>query len=135
MNSSVTNYYKYCDENIIDWTQEAEAVIQDIAQHVRDISLSKELPTTRTESYINITTLDGKHMCVKMNAEGLQIVGDNHDAKNQNSSTNTRYETPYALLSDVCPAYVHSFGNSLVNALSKLEQNPDQEDNSMSDVE
>uniref|UniRef100_A0A182MSF3 GSKIP domain-containing protein n=1 Tax=Anopheles culicifacies TaxID=139723 RepID=A0A182MSF3_9DIPT len=134
MSSSVTNYYKYCDDKVIDWTQEAEAVIQDIAQHVKDISLSKALPPTRTESYINITTLEGKHMCVKLNAEGLQIVGNAHDAKNQDNSTNTRYETPYALLSDVCPAYVHSFGNSLVNALSKLEQKSDHED-SMSDVE
>uniref|UniRef100_A0A182S465 DUF727 domain-containing protein n=1 Tax=Anopheles funestus TaxID=62324 RepID=A0A182S465_ANOFN len=134
MDKSVANYYKYCDDNVIDWSQEAEAVIQDIAQHVKDISLSKELRPTRTESYINITTLDGKKMCIKLNAEGLQIVGDMHDSKRQENSSNTRYETPYALLSDVCPSYVNSFGNSLVNALSKLEQKSDQED-SMSDVE
>ncbi|XP_052894125.1 GSK3-beta interaction protein [Anopheles moucheti] len=134
MDNSVTKYYKYCDDNIIDWTQEAEAVIKDIAQHVEDISLSNKLPPARTESYINITTLDGNPMCVKLNAEGLQIVGNVHDDKTQESSSNTRYETPYALLSDVCPAYVHSFGSSLVNALSKLEQQLDQEHN-MSDVE
>ncbi|XP_050075867.1 GSK3-beta interaction protein [Anopheles maculipalpis] len=134
MDRSVYNYSTYCDDNIIDWTQEAEAVIRDISQHVQEISLSTELSATRTESYINITTLDGKQMCVKLNAEGLQIVGDVHGAKDRDCPTNRRYETPYALLSDVCSSYVNSFGNSLVSALSKLEQKIPQE-HGLSDIE
>ncbi|XP_035912663.1 GSK3-beta interaction protein-like [Anopheles stephensi] len=133
MDNSVNDYYAYCDNNIIDWKQEAEAVIRDVAQHVRHISVSTDLPPTRTESFINITTLDGKQMCVKLNAEGLQIVGDMHDTKDEECSSNHRYETPYALLS-VVSSYVNSFGNSLVSALSKLEQKTAQEER-LSDIE
>nr|XP_049463939.1 GSK3-beta interaction protein [Anopheles coluzzii] len=122
MNDSVAKYYNYGDANIIDWAQEAESVIRDIAEHVKEASHSKLLPATRTEAYINITTLGDKMMCVKLNAEGLQIVGNVHDDKTRDSSINTRYETPYALLSDVCSSYVNSFGSSLVNALTALEQ-------------
>ncbi|XP_053675768.1 GSK3-beta interaction protein [Anopheles nili] len=134
MDDSIKKYYAYCDDNIIEWLQEAEAVIQDIIKHVREVCVSKAFPPTRTESYINLTTLEGNRLCLKLNAEGLQIVGQNYDVNSQDCDANVRYETPYALLSDVSPSYVHSFGSCLTDALNRLEQSS-QQDQNLSDVE
>uniref|UniRef100_A0A182PWC2 ZAD domain-containing protein n=1 Tax=Anopheles epiroticus TaxID=199890 RepID=A0A182PWC2_9DIPT len=107
MNASVTKYYNYCDDNIIDWNEEAEAVIRDIREHVKEVSHSEVLPVTRTEAYINVTTLHGRQMCVKLNAEGLQIVAYTHDTQEPECASNPRYETPYALLSECGTTHHH----------------------------
>ncbi|XP_055622305.1 GSK3-beta interaction protein [Toxorhynchites rutilus septentrionalis] len=122
------------EDEIIDWTKEANGVIQDIIRHVQVAQISHRWKPTDSEAYMNFTTLEGKQVCVKLNAEGLQIVGDQHDRIDQESPDNMKYETPYSLLSSISPAYTDSFGSCLAAELSKHLQdrligNGDQDDN------
>ncbi|XP_050095783.1 uncharacterized protein LOC126577849 [Anopheles aquasalis] len=117
--NAIEKYYSYCDGGIVDWSTEATAIIADIAEHIKEAALSKILKPTLSESFINLTTLEEKRMCIKVSAAGLQIVADEYDQNQTDHSQNKRYETPYALLSDRSPSYINAFGNSLENALKQ----------------
>uniref|UniRef100_A0A1Q3FIG6 GSKIP domain-containing protein n=1 Tax=Culex tarsalis TaxID=7177 RepID=A0A1Q3FIG6_CULTA len=125
MDTDATAYEKYYpeQEDVIDWSREATGVIQDIVRHVAAAQISTLLKPTDSECFINLRTLDGTDPCVKLNGEGLQIVGDRFDsAELEDDVENVRYETPYSLLSAVSPAYVESFGSCLAEALSRQLQ-------------
>lgn len=110
-------------EDVLDWTKEANGVIQDIIRHVQEALLSDRFKATDCEAYINLRTLEGTEACVKLNGEGLQIVGNGFDCIDRDGQLdNERYETPYSLLSSLSPSYVQSFGNCLADALSKQIQ-------------
>lgn len=115
--SAYEKYYPE-QEDVIDWTREATGVIGDIVRHVAVAQISTVLKPTESESFINLRTLDGTELCVKLNCEGLQIVGDRFDSVTLEDDE-VRYETPYSLLSAVSPAYVESFGSCLADALSR----------------
>ncbi|XP_062533469.1 GSK3-beta interaction protein [Armigeres subalbatus] len=108
-------------EDVLDWTKEANGVIQDIIRHVKEAKISNVLIPTESEVFINLRTLEETEVCVKLNGQGLQIVGDRFDCVNL-ADSNDHYETPYALLSSVSPAYVESFGTCLADALGKRIQ-------------
>ncbi|XP_058463211.1 GSK3-beta interaction protein [Malaya genurostris] len=120
---SYEKYYLETDE-IIDWKKEANAVIHDIFNHVKEITLSERLTPTDSAAFINIRTLEGTTVCVLINGEGLRIVSDRFDSIEHEHPDNIVFETPYSLLSHISPEYINSFGNSLAEALSKqLQEN------------
>ncbi|XP_076226525.1 GSK3-beta interaction protein [Nomia melanderi] len=100
------------------WKLEAQAVINDVKQHVTDIKLSEVLRSTNQFIYLNLTTLEGLKFCVELSGAGFTIVGNQHDDKS--NVGNQRFETPYSLLDSVSPQYRNSFGNCLLDKLQKL---------------
>ncbi|XP_015431747.1 PREDICTED: GSK3-beta interaction protein isoform X2 [Dufourea novaeangliae] len=92
---------KEAEDKVLDeeqWKLEAQAVINDVKQHVTDIKLSEKLQ--------------------KLSAAGFTIVGNQHD--DTSNAGNEHFETPYSLLDSVSPQYRSSFGSSLFAKLKKL---------------
>lgn len=107
-------------EPILDWQDEAAAIIKDVEKHVKDIRISTALESSKTNIFINLTTLEQATYCIRISTEGFQIVGQSYDTVEKNEDTSVTYETPYALLNDISAGYVQSFGNNLTAALEKL---------------
>nr|XP_019524913.2 GSK3-beta interaction protein-like [Aedes albopictus] len=122
MENSYEKFYSEPNDEVLDWSKEATGVIQDIARHVKEAHISERMKPTEAEAYINLRTLEGTEVCVKLNREGLRIVGDRFDLDSAEQDNGERFETPYALLSHVSPAYVESFGSCLADALSRQLQ-------------
>ncbi|XP_029716727.1 GSK3-beta interaction protein-like [Aedes albopictus] len=124
MENPYDKFYSEPNDEVLDWSKEATGVIRDIARHVKEAHISERMQPTGAEAYINLRTLEGKEVCVKLNREGLQIVGDRFDLDSdvEQDVSGERFETPYALLSHVSPAYVESFGSCLADALSRQLQ-------------
>lgn len=111
-------------EPILEWQDEAAAIIKDVEKHVKDIRISTALESSKTEIYLNVTTLEEKQFCIRISTEGFQIVGHLYDTVESNTTTTSvAYETPYALLNDISAGYVQSFGNDLTAALEKVMEN------------
>lgn len=113
--------------DLIEWQSEAQAIINDVKSHVKDIVVSEKLPSSRTHIFLNLTTLENRRMCVQISSAGFQVVGNEYDdctsgARQIDQQTNHEeiYETPYALLSVVSEGYSQSFGGELAKALQKL---------------
>lgn len=121
------------------WREEAEAVIRDIGDHVRHASLSGVLASSDSLIYLNLTTLEGQQLTVRLTHQGFAVVShQSHDTddvigkKDSDDVTDIKedddddslqhYETAYALLSSVSKGYSHSFGDSLKDKLSALKQ-------------
>ncbi|XP_072748377.1 GSK3-beta interaction protein isoform X1 [Anoplolepis gracilipes] len=101
------------DDRVLDeeqWRLEAQAVINDVRKHVRDLRISEQLISTNQVIYLNLTTLEGLRFCVELSAAGFAIVGNRHD--DTSNTGNERFETPYSLLDFVSPQYRNSFGSS-----------------------
>ncbi|XP_055318315.1 GSK3-beta interaction protein [Sitodiplosis mosellana] len=105
--------------DIINWTDEAATVISDVKGHVRQISISTTLPSTELEIYLNCETLEAKKFTIRLSSDGFRIVSNTFDQIDDLNGF--PYETPYALLNELSPAYTNSFGNELSRALSNLE--------------
>ncbi|XP_076174977.1 GSK3-beta interaction protein [Ptiloglossa arizonensis] len=100
------------------WKQEAQAVINDVKQHVTSIEVSEKLQSTDQFIYLNLTTLEGLKFCIELSSAGFSVVGNQHD--DTSNTGNEYFETPYSLLGLVSPQYRNSFGNSLFDKLKKL---------------
>lgn len=108
---------------ILEWEDEAEAIIKDVKQHVKDIQISTKLESSKTNIFLNVTTLEDRKFCARISTEGFQIVGNSYDSIVESiEKTSMAYDTPYALLNDVSAQYVQSFGNGLASALEKLAE-------------
>lgn len=110
--------------DIINWPDEAAAVISDVKGHVRQISISSELQTTELEIYLNCETLEGVKCTIRLSSVGFQIVSKTFDKIDD--LYGFPYETPYALLNELSPRYTNSFGEELSKALSNLQRERDQ---------
>lgn len=105
---------------MINWQSEAEGIIKDVSAHIQEAAVSSKLKACAAKVYINLTTKEQKRFCIKLSAQGLQIVG--HDYDHEDASLDLPiYETPYALLTDNSKMYINSFGTQLSEKLSKLE--------------
>lgn len=102
------------------WKLEAQAVVNDVKQHVKHIEVSKKLRSSNQFIYLNITTLENLNFCIELSAAGFAIVGNQFDDKSNDDGE--RYETPYSLLNVVSPCYRNSFGNSLLDRLKCLSE-------------
>lgn len=120
------------DEKIINWEEEAQAIINDVKSHVKHIETSSVLPSTETNIYINVTTFEDQQYCVHVSSAGFRIVSNSYDTIDEDKSempdgddeeaAKDIYETPYALLDKISPSYVQSFGNQLTKQLLSLQQ-------------
>lgn len=109
--------------DIINWLDEAAAVISDVKGHVRQISISSVLQPTELEIYLNCETLEGNKCTIRLSSAGFQIVSNTFDKIDKLNGF--PYETPYALLNELSPGYTNSFGNELSKALSNLQRGSD----------
>lgn len=105
------------------WKKEAAVIIQDIKDHVKYIRLSETLMTTNQHIFFNLTTIEGDNYCIELSKSGFRVAGSAFDRTD--SLQDTFYETPYALLTKISPQFYKSFGNSLLEKLQALNQNPD----------
>lgn len=113
---------KMC-EKVLDeenWRNEAQAVINDIRNHVRSVEISKTLKSTDRHVYLNFTTLEGDSYCVELSASGFQIVGKAYDTVD--ISEGEYFETPYGLLCKISTDFYKSFGNELMSKLNALHE-------------
>lgn len=100
------------------WKLEAQAIINDVKQHVTDIKISEKLRNNNQFFYLNLTTLEDLKFCIELSSAGFTIVGNEHDKISNRESEH--FETPYSLLNFVSSRYRDSFGNSLVHKLKQL---------------
>ncbi|KAJ8894471.1 hypothetical protein PR048_007125 [Dryococelus australis] len=110
------------DEKQLDkkqWVVEAEAVMKDIKEHVKEVCLST-MENSNRFIYLNVMTGEGDKYCVELSAAGFRVVGNSYDSKTLNDKQ--YFETPYALLGSISSTYTTSFGNSLQRQLEFLEK-------------
>ncbi|KAL6255925.1 hypothetical protein P5V15_013165 [Pogonomyrmex californicus] len=100
------------------WRLEAQAIINDVKEHVQDLRVSERLTSTNQVIYLNLITLEGLRFCVELSAAGFAIIGNQHD--DTSNTGHERFETPYGLLNFVSPQYRSSFGNALLDKLKEL---------------
>ncbi|KAF3425010.1 hypothetical protein E2986_00944 [Frieseomelitta varia] len=101
------------------WILEAQAIIDDVKQHVTDIKVSNKLRNSNQSFHLNLTTLEGSRFCIEVSTAGFTVVGNEHDDMTSKGE-NERFETPYSLLNFVSSQYKDSFGSSLVHRLEQL---------------
>lgn len=107
------------------WRLEAQAVIDDVKNHVRSFTVSEKLQSTNQSIYLNLTTLEDLKFCVELSGNGFSITGKQHD--DTSGKGDEYFETPYSLLNFVSPQYRHSFANSLLEKLNQLSGSKQQE--------
>jgi len=115
------------------WKEEAQAVIKDVKEQVKDINISDKLQSDNSCIYLNITTVEDLKLTVQLSVQGFRVVSSNEhdqiietedDVEDDDNDEVTFYETPYSLLDSVSPGYREAFGNKLASQLRKLsEQN------------
>ena len=115
------------------WRSEALAVIADIEPFVAQISIATELPCDENGVYMNLQTKEGAMLTVELSAAGFRPCARQFnsvsepesllEAHNEASALvelDVHYETPYALLGSISPAYRDSFCNELALRLQAL---------------
>ncbi|XP_011196753.1 GSK3-beta interaction protein [Zeugodacus cucurbitae] len=115
------------DDEVINWEEEAAAIIKDVNPHVALIEISRQLPSNESKVYLNVRTIEGQDYCVQVSSIGFRVVGNAFnsidDGKEEiNEEEDVVYETPYALLDKISPSYVESFGNQLCKQLLSVQQ-------------
>lgn len=106
-------------DQLIQWEDEARAIIDDIKSHVHNVFISETLPSNNREIFLNCETLEQSKYTIRISSNGFQAVGHDFDSTDQ-LTTAVAYETPYALLGVISPSYTKSFGNDLAKALENL---------------
>ncbi|KAI9587727.1 GSK3-beta interaction protein-like [Glossina fuscipes] len=115
------------DEHLINWVEEAAAIINDVKAHVAEINISSILPSTESKMYLNLRTFEGNTYCIHVGNMGFRIVSETYDSIDAdkvvpNADEDDIFETPHALLDKISPGYVNSFGNQLCKQLLHLQQ-------------
>uniref|UniRef100_A0A1A9WHB1 GSKIP domain-containing protein n=1 Tax=Glossina brevipalpis TaxID=37001 RepID=A0A1A9WHB1_9MUSC len=115
------------DEHLINWVEEAAAIINDVKAHVAEISISSKLPSTESKIYLNLRTFEGDTYCIHVSSVGFRIVSQTYDSIDDDkivpfADKGDVFETPHALLDKISPGYVNSFGNQLCKQLLHLQQ-------------
>ncbi|XP_033230646.1 uncharacterized protein LOC117181786 [Belonocnema kinseyi] len=107
------------------WRLEAQAVIDDVKNHVRSFTVSEKLQSTNRCVYLNLTTLEDLKFCIELSGNGFSILGKQHD--DTSDKGDEYFETPYSLLNFLSPQYRDSFANCLLDKLNQLNGTQDQE--------
>ncbi|XP_030760757.1 GSK3B-interacting protein [Sitophilus oryzae] len=106
-------------EHLLDsqgWQEEAQAIINDVKDHVKLIEVSKQLQSTDSTIYLNVETLEHAKYTFELTVHGFRFCGNNFD---ENTLQNNEYfETPYALLNSVSPGFKNSFLDVLFQKLN-----------------
>lgn len=98
------------EERLLDgakgWREEAEAVIADISSMVNSITISSILPCDESGIYLNVETKENSSFTIEMSTAGFRVCGNQLDLIEENDDQEKiYYETPYALLDSISPAY------------------------------
>jgi len=107
------------NDHLIQWEEEAQAIINDVKNHVRNIFISETLPSSSREIYLNCETLEEEKYTIRLSSNGFQAIGKGFDSTDQLTEA-IAYETPYALLGVISQSYTKSFGDDLSKALENL---------------
>lgn len=115
------------------WRSEALAVIDDIQQFVKEISISIILPCNNNGIYLNVETKENIQLTVELSSAGFRVCGQGFDTlldlkENEQIQIgdgikvqlNSYYETPYSLLDSISPSYRNSFCTELAQRLVEL---------------
>ncbi|VEN35094.1 unnamed protein product [Callosobruchus maculatus] len=108
-------------EEVLDaenWKLEATAVINDVKDHVKTLTISEKLKSDNTHIYLNLITIEENCYCIQLSGRGFRVVGYNFDEIDQ--ATDEYFETPYSLLNKLSPKFKDSFANDLFNRLNNL---------------
>ncbi|XP_073980494.1 GSK3-beta interaction protein-like [Rhodnius prolixus] len=104
-----------------DWRAEAAAVVQDVQELVKDISVSSDLQSSNKVIFLNLTTLENNSFTVELSTLGFRIVGSAHNSVNEITSYDQHYyDTPYALLSKVSQSFHERLSSCLAEKLLAL---------------
>lgn len=139
--------WKGCEERFLNgdntddegWQSEALAVISDVKKFVKQIEISKSLPCDQNGVYMNLQTIEGVCLTIELSCAGFRVCSHQFDtlpghpvdgasslipsdnpASTESVELNVYYETPYALLNTISPAYRNSFSNELASRLQAL---------------
>lgn len=55
-----------------EWKHEIKAVISDVKDYVKEISIAEEIPCSNSEIYCNITTFEGEKFCIELTSSGFR---------------------------------------------------------------
>lgn len=109
------------DEEIIDWRDEAIAIINDVKPHVSEVFISEKLESNNFHIFLNLRTLENRKCCVKVSGSGFQIAGEEYDTTDAlTENPEDVFETPYALLTTISEGYVQSFASKLAERMNAL---------------
>lgn len=125
MHKVFSNIFLYFTNNYI-----TILVIADISNYVKQIDISSDLPCDDNGVYLNLETQEGASLTVELSCAGFRVCGYQfnkieEDPLSTSNKTNViplnvYYETPYALLDSISPAYRDSFSNELAQRLQEL---------------
>jgi len=116
-------------DDLTTWRDEAQAVIRDVRDHLKQAEISQVLQSSESKIYLNVTTLEDKKVTVRLSCQGFAVVcPTSHDSDETCSDTSSgseetchHHETLYSLLNAISPAYAESFGRALSAKLSRLQ--------------
>jgi hypothetical protein len=102
------------------WKSEALAVISDISSFVSSLTICELLPCNQNGIYLNLETKENKQLTIEMSSAGFRVCGQQFDTHLVANDNTIYYETPYALLDSISPAYRQCFGEELISKLKQL---------------
>lgn len=94
----------------MDWSCEAQAVIEDIRDFVSSISVANSPKSENSRICFDIETLEKESFTIVMDSSGFHILDD----------TSTVYETINALLSTKSVGFRNAFASALMSKLNSL---------------
>ena len=62
----------------IDFISEAQASLGEVSFALKRGELSESLPCSSQCAFINLTTLEGREFCVRLNCSGFKVLADMH---------------------------------------------------------
>lgn len=107
---------------------EANAAVRELAFAVVSIAISQTFTNSETEYRINLETLENQRYCVQLTERGFRIIGRDFDVDTP-QDWGRYYETIYALLDVISPAYRTVFGGALAAKLLEVAKQGDRVDN------
>lgn len=104
---------------------EAIAAVHELQFAVKDIYVSEMLPRTSELIFLNVTTLEGQAYCVELTMKGWRVTSLRHDCMNgdiNHLDLHVQYfETIYALMDRISPAYRLRFTDALMSKLAAIQ--------------
>lgn len=103
----------------INFITEGQLSLNEVSFALKEGELSSSLPCIPDMVYMNITTQEGRRLCVCLDKHGFQVVGDDHNTitSDKDSDQNPIFETVYSLMEYISPSYHKLFSEQLIKKL------------------
>ena len=108
-------------DNLLD---EVTILFNDVKFSVNHIGLSDVLPQSPHIVYLNVETKENRKFTIRLTLQGFKVVSEcqfDTDSGTDSTEFPVSYETIYALLENISPAFVGMFANALQNKLEMLQ--------------